>query len=594
MPTGKPDLGATYTKDHVTFRVWAPYAKSLDLVIGDSRRVAMTKSHDGYFSASVEGVEPGTAYSYHVDGKGPFPDPASRYQPNGVHGPSVVVDPNGYQWHDAEWIGIALQDAVFYEIHAGAFTPEGTYQAAARKLPYLKELGITAVEFMPLSDFPGDRNWGYDGVAPFAPARCYGSPDDLRSFVDQAHQLGIAVFVDVVYNHFGPDGSYQSNFSSHYFTKHHRTPWGDGINYDDTLCKPVRHYVIENALRWIHEYHLDGLRLDATDTIKDDSPRHILTDLNAAVLKASTELGRRVHLIAEDSRNLAAILRPESADGFGFAGVWADDFHHQMRRTLAGDTDGYFASVDGSVPSIAKTVKRGWWRGTSDPAGVHYSQFVYCIQNHDQIGNRALGDRLDRSMDWAVYRAATALLLLLPQTPLLFMGQEWAASTPFLYFTDHHDELGRAVTEGRRKEFAGFAAFSHAEIPDPQSSDTFRASKLQWEERTKGPHSYMLNLYKSLVALRKTIPDRGLCSPELCVEALDEDTLLLQRAGVSVVIRLCNRGNTEVRFGEPIWNSEDPQFAPDSQPIQVDRAKSLVTFSRPGAIVFRTSEQEGA
>ncbi len=491
-------------------------------------------------------------------------------------------------------VGIALQDTVFYELHVGTFTPEGTYRAAAGKLAYLKDLGITAVELMPLSDFAGNRNWGYDGVAPFAPARCYGSPDDLRAFVDQAHQLGVAVFLDAVYNHFGPDGAYQSAFSSHYFTKHHHTPWGDAINYDDAQCEPVRHYVIESVLRWIYEYHFDGLRLDATSTIKDDSPRHILTELNSAALGASNELHRRIHIIAEDSRNLAALLQPESAGGKGFAGLWADDFHHQMRRTLTGQNDGYFASVDGSVPSIAKTAKRGWWRGSSDPSGVHYYQFVYCIQNHDQIGNRPLGDRLHHELDWAVYRAATALLLLLPQTPLVFMGQEWAASTPFLYFTDHHAELGSAVTKGRRQEFASFTAFSHAEIPDPQSTDTFHASKLRWEEVTKEPHASMLRMYRSLLRLRREQSDQTLSSPDLQIEALDDDTLLLQRKCICAVIRLEGHGATELEFGEPIWTSEDRQFTPNSQPIQVDHANSRIRFLRPGAIVFRTREKKGA
>lgn len=572
MPSRKPFLGATYHKDHVSFRVWSPDAQSVQLLLGHAPPVALTRSPDGYFTADVPGIQPGAKYSFVVDGRGPLPDPASRYQPEGVHGPSAVIDPNSYIWRDQQWSNIPLEKIVLYEVHIGAFTTEGTYQSAAARLPYLKDLGITAVELMPLSDFAGDRGWGYDGVAPFAPARCYGSPDDLRSFVDQAHQLGLAVFHDVVYNHFGPDGAYQGAFSSHYFTKHHHTPWGDGLNFDDHLNQPVRDYIIESALRWVHEYHLDGLRLDATATIKDDSPRHILAELTAA-------LGPRVHVIAEDSRNLAAIVKPESAGGYGFAGVWADDFHHHMRRTLTGDADGYFAEFDGSLPSIAATIKRGWWRGNSDTSGIPYSKFVYCIQNHDQIGNRALGDRLHQTIDWAVYRAASALLLLIPQTPLLFMGQEWGASTPFRYFTDHHAELGRAVTEGRRREFASFSGFSATEIPDPQSPETFLASKLRWDEITTEPHLYMLNLYKSLLELRRTQPDLA-----LHIEALDDSTLLLERSTISAVIRLCGAGETKLNLGQLIWNSEDPKFAPDSQPIQVD---SSIRFSRPGVVVFR-------
>jgi maltooligosyltrehalose trehalohydrolase len=579
------------------FRVWAPDAKSMRVVIGGYPEVAMTKLPDGYFIAQVAGAKPGNSYSFYVDGDGPFPDPASRYQPEGVHGASAIVDPNHYQWHDAGWLGIALPDAVFYELHVGAFTPEGTYRSAAAKLAYLKDLGVTAVELMPLSDFAGNRNWGYDGVAPFAPARCYGTPDDLRSFVDQAHQLGLAVFLDVVYNHLGPDGAYQSCFSSHYFTKRHPTPWGEAVNFDGPFCQSVRAYVIENALRWIHEYHIDGLRLDATNTIKDDSPRHILAELTSAVSHSSAQLRRRVHVIAEDARNLASLVLPECCGGMGLAAVWADDFHHQMRRALAGDHDGYFAEFDGSIASIAKTIKRGWWRGDSDPAGIDYSQFVYCLQNHDQIGNRALGDRLPHAVDAATCRAASALLLLLPQTPLLFMGQEWAASTPFCYFTDHHAELGALVSAGRKQEFAAFSAFSHVQIPDPQALETFRASQLQWGELTVEPHASVLRLYKSLLRLRRSQLAGPLTSPELQIDALDDHTLLLRRSSLLAVIRLGGHGEVTLPgnadLAAPLWNSEDVQFAPHSQPIQVNVRASRILFLQPGAIVFRAAQKGG-
>ncbi len=584
------------------FRVWAPDAKTMHVSLGASPEtqgaLAMTKLADGYFTALALGATTGTHYFFHVDGRGPFPDPASRYQPEGVHGPSVVIDPGSYQWQDAEWIGIALQDAVFYELHVGTFTQEGTYQSAAKKLPYLKDLGITAIELMPLSDFPGRRNWGYDGVAPFAPAHVYGTPDELRSFIDQAHQIGLAVFVDVVYNHFGPDGAYQGTFSNHYFTKRHHTPWGDAVNFDGMLNEPVREYVIENALRWIYEYHIDGLRLDATHAIVDDSPRHILAALSSAVRHASAELGRRIHVVAEDARNLAQLLKPECRSGMGLSAVWADDFHHQMRRALTGDKDGYFAPFEGSTASIAETIKYGWLRG-SDPAGIDYPQFVYCIQNHDQIGNRALGDRLNHAVDAAVYRAASALLLLVPQTPLLFMGQEWAASTPFCFFTDHHAELGTLVTEGRRHEFADFSGFSRIEIPDPQSLKTFQASQLRWDEVTNEPHASTLRLYKSLLQLRRgnPAPDVDARSPQLQIAALDDSTLLLQRELLIAVIRLHGSGDihlhSKVDLSNPVWDSEDSQFAADSLPIGVKARESRVVFSRPGAIVFRTKQQEG-
>jgi maltooligosyltrehalose trehalohydrolase len=570
--------------------------------LDNERTCPMTKSSEGYFTAIMAGASPGEPYYFYVDGRGPFPDPASRYQPHGVHGPSAIIDPSSYRWHDEGWMGLALQDVIFYELHIGAFTPQGTFRSAAGKLPYLKDLGITAVEVMPLADFPGNRNWGYDGVAPFAPARCYGTPDDFRYFVDHAHQLGLAVFVDAVYNHFGPDGAYQGCFSRHYFTEKHQTPWGDAINFDQPLSEDVRQYFVENALRWIHEYHIDGLRLDATHAIKDDSLRNILAELAAAVSQASAELGRRVHVIAEDARNLAQLVKPECAGGMGLSGLWADDFHHQMRRALTGDREGYFAAFDGSTQSIARTIRQGWLRG-SDSAGLTYSRFVYCIQNHDQVGNRALGDRLHHGLDAATYRAASALLLLLPQTPLLFMGQEWAATTPFLFFTDHSAELGTSVTEGRRREFAEFSVFSERGVPDPQAEDTFSASRLHWEESTAEPHTAFLRMYKSLLHMRRTEPALRTpgSSPSLQIEAIDDDTLLLYRSaegealGLLAVIRL--RGSGEVNLSgqaftpDPAWTSEDPQFAVDSKPIDVQEAKSVIRFWRPGAIVFRTVQK---
>ncbi len=551
-------LGASYDNNHVFFRVWAPDAKTMSVVINTNPgRVVMTKSPDGYFTATAAGLRPGASYSYYIDDRGPFPDPASRYQPEGVHGPSIVVDPASYKWHDLDWKGVAFEDLVFYELHIGAFTPEGTYRSAAAKLPYLKDLGITAVELMPLSDFAGDRNWGYDGVAPFAPAHVYGSPDDLRFFVDQAHQLGLAVFLDVVYNHFGPDGAYQGTFTSHYFTKRHHTPWGDAINFE---CNPVREYVIESAQSWVKEFHFDGLRLDATHAIVDDSPQHILAAIRSAVAPA--------YVIAEDCRNL-----PELITSYGLSAIWADDFHHQLRRMLAGDRQGYFAEFDGTLPSLVKLIQRRWWRGKRDTTGIPDSKFVYCIQNHDQIGNRALGDRLNHNIDAASYRAASALLLLLPQTPLLFMGQEWSAGTPFLYFTDHHDELGRAVTEGRGREFPGH------EFADPQLPETFHKSKLKWDEVSTEPHASTLRLYKSLLRLRPP-------SSTVNIRALDAGTLHLERPEFTAVIRLL--GNGEVCLptvpGRMLWNSEDPAFAPDPQPITLHN--SQIGFACPGAIVF--------
>ncbi len=523
MSPGRASLGANWRDGAATFEVWAPEAAHLEVVLepdaGPHRAHPMRRLDEGYFTIELSGVSPGALYRFRLDGRGPFPDPASRFQPQGVHGPSQVVDPGAFGWTDTAWRGGVLEETVLYELHIGTFTPAGTFRATLERLPYLRDLGVTAVELMPVADFAGDRNWGYDGVALFAPARCYGSPDDLRALVDAAHQLGLSVHLDVVYNHFGPDGAYQSTFSPHYISRSHRTPWGETLNFDGPGSRPVRDYVVENAVRWVREYHFDGLRLDATHAIVDDSPRPIVAEITAAVRDAVAASGRQVLVVAEDARNLRRVVESEAAGGWGAHATWSDDFHHQMRRALAGDTDGYFADFTGSTADIAATARQGWFyrgqdapsfggpRGT-DPTGISSERFVFFLQNHDQTGNRALGDRLHHTIDLAAWRAASVLLLLLPETPLLFMGQEWGASTPFQFFTDHHPELGRAVTAGRRREFSRFAAFAdpagRETIPDPQDPETFRASRLVWEEQEREPHRSLLRLYRRLLAFRRT------------------------------------------------------------------------------------------
>jgi maltooligosyltrehalose trehalohydrolase len=619
----RPSLGAWPEAGGVRFRVWAPERRTVALVLEvpgkEPTAPALERDRDGYWSALVPGLPAGALYRYRLDGEGPFPDPASRFQPEGVHGPSRVVDPSRFAWQATGWTGISLEDLVVYELHVGTFSPEGTFEGAASRLEHLRDLGVTAVELMPLGDFPGRRNWGYDGVSLFAPARCYGGPDDLRRLVDRAHELGLAVLVDVVYNHLGPDGAYLGLFSRGYFSERHETPWGAAVNLDGPACEHVRAFFFENALHWLHEYRFDGLRLDATHAIHDDSPRHFLAELQARV-RASLPR-RRVLVIAEDSRNLAHMVQPEQAGGWGLDAVWADDFHHQLRRCLAGDADGYYRDYTGSIPDLATTVRDGWFfqgqhssylgkpRGT-DPTREPPRRYVVCLQNHDQVGNRALGERLHHQVEPAAWRAASALLLLVPETPLLFMGQEWAASTPFLYFTDHHDELGRLVTEGRREEFKGFAAFSdpaaRERIPDPQAEATFARSRLDWSETGKEPHAAAERLYRELLALRKEERPSGVERGALDVAALDEATLAV-RLGPRVsrqlllVVRLA--GADEVRvFPSALalsegaaWrerlSTEDPAFATDSRPIRVDveRTSIVIAFARPGALVL-TSE----
>jgi maltooligosyltrehalose trehalohydrolase len=501
-----------------TFRVWAPAARTLAVDIEDGNlagRHPLARGDDGYFAASIEGVAPGTRYRYRVNGRDPLPDPASRYQPDGVHGASMVIDPRRYAWSDTAWRGMPLDELVIYELHVGTFTEDGTFDAAAERLARVRDLGVTAVEVMPVADFPGRRNWGYDGVALFAPARCYGSPDSFRRFVDRGHALGLAVLLDVVYNHLGPDGAYLTQFSPDYFTSRYTSPWGAAVNLDGPKSQHVRGFFIENALHWLHEYHLDGLRLDATHALHDQGETHFLAELSGRLHDA---VDRHVHVIAEDDRNLAQMVTPVKNGGWGLDAVWADDFHHEMRRALAGDADGYYADYSGSTADIAATIRQGWFytgqysrclrapRGTR-PAGIAPQRCIVCLQNHDQIGNRAFGDRLHHRISPAAYRAASALLLLLPETPLLFMGQEWAASSPFLYFTDHHAELGRLVTQGRRREFCSFAAFSNPEllqtIPDPQADATFDSSHVKWSEADTEPHASMVRLYAALLATRR-------------------------------------------------------------------------------------------
>ncbi|MCC6364068.1 MAG: malto-oligosyltrehalose trehalohydrolase [Bryobacterales bacterium] len=603
MTDWEPVLGANVFGNATRFRVWAPEAKRVDVALeSEGSAHAMAQGADGFHAATLPGVSAGARYRYRVDGRGPFPDPASRYQPEGVHGPSEVVDWRHFPWTDGGWKGLDLAETVVYELHTGTFTAEGTFAGAAAKLSYLKELGVTAVELMPVADFPGRWNWGYDGVAPFAPARCYGTPDDLRRLVNAAHRLGLAVYLDVVYNHLGPDGAYQSTFSRFYYSTTHRSPWGAGINFDGPQSEAVRDYMIENALGWIHEYHFDGLRLDATHAIVDDSRRHILASIASAV-HCSLEGGRKAMVVAEDVRNLASMLRPEREGGWGLDGAWSDDFHHQMRRAVAGDCDGYFQDFDGTAESIAVTARKGWFytgqhasyfggaRGT-ETDGLTKDRFIFCIQNHDQIGNRAFGERLHHQIDEGAWRAASALLLMLPETPLLFMGQEWAATAPFLYFTDHHEELGRQVTEGRRREFRRFAAFADPEtrerIPDPQSEGTFLRSRLDWEESRREPHAAVWRLYQRLLRLR-----RGLIPAEGTVTAAGDDSILVERTvkdGTPLlgVVRL--RGSGAVSLPPEgrwrvLFTTEDPPYVNESASPPV-LAGQRVEFSGAGAAVL--------
>jgi len=483
------------------FQVWA--ATEDVALVADGRELrGFARRADGVLELFVPGAGAGTRYGYRLDGAGPFPDPASRFQPEGVHALSEVIA-SEFAWTDGAYRPGPWEQTVFYELHVGTFTSEGTFAAAVERLGYLRELGVTAIELMPLADSPGRRNWGYDGVSLYAPNRNYGRPEDLRRFVDRAHAEGLAVYLDVVYNHLGPDGAYHRLFHPDFYSPGTHTPWGEALRFDG----PARAFFLENGLYWVREFHIDGFRLDATHAIQDASEPHFLAEFTAA-------MGPGVRVVAEDARNLAMLPRE-----YGLDGVWADDFHHQIRVALAGDRDGYFSDYDGSAAAIADTLRSGWFyrgqhsqfhgasRGTPTD-GIDRSRFVICIDNHDQSGNRAVGDRMQNRVDDGAFRAASAVLLLAPETPLLFMGQEWASSSPFQFFTDHNEELGRLVTEGRRREFAHFVGFA-GEVPDPQAEETFLRSKLRWEELDGEPHAGMLRWYRELLGLRRRLREEG-------------------------------------------------------------------------------------
>ena len=618
-------LGASVEPGGVRFRVWAPATRRAEVVLypegGGERVHALEKQDAGYHGGLVGGLGAGTRYKLRLDGE-VYPDPASRAQPEGVHGPSEVVDPAAFAWTDEEWPGLSRDGLVIYELHVGTFTPEGTFDAAIAHLDDVAALGANAIEVMPIASFPGTRNWGYDGVALFAPAAPYGGPEGFRRLVDAAHARGLGVILDVVYNHFGPEGNYLPAITGgHFFTERHKTPWGAGINYDGGESRQVRDFVLQNALHWAHEYHVDGLRLDATHAILDDSPKHLLRELADAL----HGLERPRILIAEDERNERRVLLPPDEGGYGLDAVWADDFHHQVRRLAAGDSEGYFRSYTGSVRDLVETMRKGWFyegqvsahtgeaRGTK-AEGLPPRAFVHALQNHDQVGNRALGDRLNHVVPLPVYRALTALLLTSPYTPMLWMGQEWAATAPFKYFTDHPPELGKLVTEGRREEFKHFSAFSDESvrdrIPDPQAEDTFTSSRLEWGERDREPYRGVLSLHRALLTLRRDDPAlRSADRDTWRVEALGERSLALRRTAgagegsdVLVVVsledrlRLALRDHAIARSREGArWqlylSTEEGRFAGGDGVHLLDVDGGTLEMSTPGAAVLRAARE---
>ncbi|HET9983489.1 MAG TPA: malto-oligosyltrehalose trehalohydrolase [Longimicrobiales bacterium] len=580
----------------VDFRVWAPTRRRVSVVLegGPSGvEVPLQAEPGGYFSGIVEQARALTLYRFRLDGDPElYPDPASRFQPEGPHGPSQVVDPDAYEWSDAEWRGPAAEGQVIYEMHIGTFTPKGTWTAAARVLPELADTGISMLEVMPVADFPGRFGWGYDGVDLFAPTRLYGVPDDFRRFVDEAHRLGLAVILDVVYNHLGPDGNYLRAYSPAYFTDRYENEWGDALNFDGEDAGPVREFFAANAGYWVDEYHLDGLRLDATQQIFDASPTHILAEIGRRVRESAR--GRRSYVVNENETQEARLVRPVEEGGYGLDAIWNDDFHHSTRVAATGRREAYFHDYAGTAQELVSAIKRGFlfqgqryaWqdkrRGTPTrdlPAHV----FVHFLQNHDQVANTPGGRRLHQVTDLARFRALTALLLLAPQTPMLFQGQEFAASTPFYYFADHVPELAVKVRAGRvefLKQFPGLRTpGAERLIPDPDAAATFEASRLVPAERRD--HAEATALHRDLLRLRRQ--DRAIAAAPpvdgavLGREALalrwfapdEDDRLLLVNLGPDLVSGSVAEPLVAPPAGqrwELLWASEDPRYGGSGAP----------------------------
>ncbi len=507
-------MGADYKNGRTEFIVWSPYAKRMTLRLrcGERQRdLPMEKRGDSFVLSAH--AKPGDRYFYLLDDDPlQLPDPVSRYLPQGVHGPTEIVDPAAFEWTDQNWRGVEYRDYVIYELHVGTFTPAGTFDGVIEKLNYLCGLGITAIELMPLGAFPGKRNWGYDGVSMYAVQESYGGPEGLRRLVDAAHARGVAVVLDVIYNHLGAEGNYLSKFGP-YFTSKHKTPWGDAFNYDDKNCNGARNCVRENALYWIREYHLDGLRMDAVHSIQDESKTHIVAEIRDAVQEFAAKEGRRVCLMVESDENDPKYVEPRSKGGFGLEGIWSDDFHHALHAVATGEHEGYYQDF-GGIKKLVTALNEGFvfqgeefkfWgkpRGHSAKS-MPLESHVICIQNHDQIGNRALGERLTALVPTGMRKIMAALLLLAPETPLIFMGQESDERGPFQFFTDFGDpNLQKAVSEGRRNEFKDFKSFEN-HFPDPQDPETFERSYLSWE---LGPErQVMLQWYRELIRFRKAL-----------------------------------------------------------------------------------------
>jgi len=594
-PQRRYPVGAEITDGGVAFRVWAPKRRHVAVAIEGGGEHALTGEPDGYFSGLVPGTEPGARYRFRLDADETlYPDPASRFQPEGPHGPSEVADPFAFRWSDAGWRGVTLAGQVIYEMHVGTFTRDGTWRAAAERLPWLKDLGITLIEVMPVNDFPGEFGWGYDGVDLFAPTRLYGRPDDLRRFVDAAHGLGIGVILDVVYNHFGPDGNYLGCFSDGYFTEAYENEWGDAINFDGPDAGPVREFFTANAAYWIDEFHFDGLRLDATQSIHDRSREHVIAAMTRAARTAAG--GRSIVVIGENEPQHARLLRPPGKGGHGLDGLWNDDFHHSATVAATGRDEAYYEDHQGTPQELIAAAKHGFLfqgqfyahqgkrRGTPG-LDLPPAALVAFLQNHDQIANSARGLRLHQLTSPGRVRALTALVLLMPSTPMLFQGQEFQASAPFLYFADHKPELARLVRDGRHafvRQFPSLAAPEmQGRLADPEARDSFERCKLDWREAER--HGEAVALHRDLLRLRREDPtfsrqrQGGLDGAVLGPEAFalryfgegGDDRLMLVNLGRDLERRSILDplvAPPEGRIWTLLWSSEHPRYGGGGTP----------------------------
>jgi malto-oligosyltrehalose trehalohydrolase len=590
------EYGAELRSDgKVRFRIWAPAATSIALKIeGLEQSIALNSLPGGWHEVITEKARSGTRYNFALVDGTLVPDPASRFQPNDVHGPSEVIDPTEFKWSDSAWRNRPWSEAVAYELHVGTFTDEGTFVAAVGKFDHLVSLGVTAIEVMPVADFPGKRNWGYDGVLLYAPDSSYGRPEDFKWFIEQAHLKGLMVILDVVYNHFGPDGNFIPKYAPEIFTDHHKTPWGDAVNFDSDGSECVREFVIQNALYWIEEFHLDGLRLDAVHAIKDDSPKHLLHELAERVREAVSP--RPVHLILENEDNRVDLLRRgERGEPIRYTAQWNDDMHHVLHTAATLETNGYYGDYKGDTEKLGRALAEGFaFQGEimrarnsarGDPsAELPPGAFIAFIQNHDQIGNRAFGERINAIASQEAVHAIAAVYLLLPQTPMLFMGEEWGSSQPFPFFCDFEGELGELVRNGRRAEFANFPEFQdpnqRERIPDPQAIETFNAAKLDWHQIEEEVHSQWLGWYTKILTVR-----RELIVPH--VAQMTGDAGMYEVLGVgALVVRFWNsNGDRQLMLavnlsdnstdgfpevsGQTVWQEGPEQFGSQMRPWSV-------------------------